>query len=76
MKLTVENTVSTQNALQRHLTENSKKYSQKRNCAVRVPILHMHVSVSDYSIIGLPVLLQENTVCGPILGIYKSLTDT
>ncbi len=24
--------------------------------------------------IGLPILLQE--ICGPILGIYKSLTDT
>jgi hypothetical protein len=24
----------------------------------------------------LPILLQENTVCGPILGIYESLTDT
>ncbi len=28
-----------------------------------------------HSTIDLPILLQENTVCGPILGIYKSLTD-
>jgi hypothetical protein len=37
---------------------------------------HIHVSVSDLYIptIVLPILLQE--ICGPILGIYKSLTDT
>ncbi len=37
---------------------------------------HIHVSVSDLYIptINLPILLQIK--CGPILGIYKSLTDT
>jgi hypothetical protein len=36
------------------------------------PNFHIHVSVSDLYIptIDLPVLLQENTVCGPILGKY------
>ena len=36
---------------------------------------HIHVSVSDLfiSAVDLPILLQE--ICGPILGIYKSLTD-
>jgi hypothetical protein len=52
-----------------------KKYSQKRNCAAKVPI-RIHVSVSDLNIpmIDLPVLLQE--ICGPILGICKSLKYT
>jgi hypothetical protein len=40
------------------------------------PNFHIHVPVSNLYIPGLPFLLQENTVCGPILGIYKSLTDT
>ncbi len=40
------------------------------------PNLKSHVSVSDLYIltIDLPVLLQE--ICGQILGMYKSLTDT
>ncbi len=39
------------------------------------PNFHMHVSVSELYIptMGLPFLLEE--ICGPILGIYKSLTD-
>jgi hypothetical protein len=37
---------------------------------------HIHVSVSELyiSTMELPFLLEE--ICGPILGIYKSLTDT
>jgi hypothetical protein len=40
------------------------------------PNFHIHASVSDLYIptIDLPTLLQE--ICGPILGIYKSLIDT
>jgi hypothetical protein len=40
------------------------------------PNFHIHVSVSDLYIptIDLSILWQE--ICGPILGIYKSLTDT
>ncbi len=40
------------------------------------PNFHIHVSVSELYIprIELPFLLEE--ICGPILGIYKSLTDT
>ncbi len=42
------------------------------------PNFHIHVSVSDSYIptIGLPILLQEYCICGSILGMYKSLTDT
>jgi hypothetical protein len=41
-----------------------------------VPNSYIHVSVSDLYIptIGLHILLQK--ISGPILGIYKSLTDT
>jgi hypothetical protein len=40
------------------------------------PNFHIHVSVNDLYIttVGLPILLQE--ICGPILGIYKSLIVT
>jgi hypothetical protein len=40
------------------------------------PNFHIHVSVFDLYIptIDLPILQQE--ICGPILGIYKSLRDT
>ncbi len=40
------------------------------------PNFHIHASVSDSYIptIGLPILLEE--ICRPILGLYKSLTDT
>jgi hypothetical protein len=41
------------------------------------PNFHIHVSVSDlyFPTIGLPIL-RRKIVCGPILGIYKLLTDT
>jgi hypothetical protein len=40
------------------------------------PNFHFHASVSDLYIptTGLPILLDE--ICRPILGLYKSLTDT
>jgi hypothetical protein len=40
------------------------------------PNFHIHVSVGELYIptMGLPILLEE--ICGLILGIYKSLTDT
>jgi hypothetical protein len=43
-----------------------------------VPNSNIHISVSDLYIptIGLPILWQENTVGGPMVGVYKSLTDT
>ncbi len=63
--------------LQRHKTENSKQiFPEKELCGLS-PNSHIHVSVSDLYIptIGLPILCYRK-ICGPILGIYKSLTDT
>ncbi len=59
-------------ALQRTNIENLKQ----RNIAASVPNIYIHVSASYLFIptIDLPILLQE--ICGPILGIYKSLSDT
>jgi hypothetical protein len=52
-----------------------KKIFQTKELHGYNPNFHIHVSVSDLYIptIDLPILLQE--ICGPILGIYKSLTD-
>jgi hypothetical protein len=61
---------------QRHNNENSKQIFLEKEMRGASPNFHIHVSVSNLYIPGLPFLLQENTVCGPILGIYKSLTDT
>jgi hypothetical protein len=63
-------------ALQRHNTENPKQIFPEKELCGLIPNCRIHVSVSDLCIptIGLPILLQE--ICGPILGIYKSLTDT
>jgi hypothetical protein len=60
------------------LSENSNQIFPKNKLRGLSPNFHIHVSVSDLYIptVGLSILLQENTVCGPILGIYKSLTDT
>jgi hypothetical protein len=48
----------------------------KHNYNVLSPNACTHISVRDLYIsrIGLVILQQE--ICGPILGIYKSLTDT
>jgi hypothetical protein len=63
-------------ALQSKNNENSKQiFPEKELCGLS-PNIHIHVSVRDLFIStrGLPILLQE--LCGPILGIYKTLTDT
>ncbi len=48
----------------------------KQNYNVLSPSSYTHISVKDLNIsrIGLPILLQE--ICGLILGISESLTDT
>ncbi len=66
-------------SLQRTNTENSiQMFPEKELRAVRGqgPNFHTHVPVSDLyiSTIDLPILLQE--IYGPILGVYKWLTDT
>ncbi len=48
----------------------------KQNYNLLSPRSYTHISVRDSYIskVGLPILLQE--ICGAILGIYRSLTDT
>jgi hypothetical protein len=63
-------------ALQRQNAENLKQIFPEKEYRGLSPNFHIHVSVSKLYIptIGLPFLLEET--CGPILRIYKSLTDT
>jgi hypothetical protein len=61
--------------LQRHNTENSKQYSKKRNCAATVSCPHS--CVCERFIFPRSIcLFCCRKICGRILGIYKSLTDT
>ena len=62
--------------LQRQNTEISKQIFPEKEYRGLSPNFHIHVSVSELYIpkMELPFLLEE--ICGPILGIYKSLTDT
>ncbi len=62
--------------LQRQNTEISKQIVPEKEYRGLSPKFHIHASVSDVyiSTIGLPILLEE--ICRPILGLYKSLTDT
>ncbi len=63
-------------ALQRTNTKNWKEIFPEKELRGHSPNFHIHISLSDLfiSMIDLPYLLQE--ICGPILGIYKSLTGT
>ncbi len=63
--------------LQRQNAENLKQIFPEKKYRGLSPNFHIHVSVSELYIpaMGLPFLL-EDVDCGPILGIYKSLTDT
>ncbi len=56
--------------------ENSKQIFPVKELRGHSPNFHIYVSVSDLyiSTIDLPILLKE--ICGPILGISKSLTHT
>ncbi len=56
-------------------TENLKQIFPEKEYWGISPNFHIHVSVSELytPMMGLPFLLEE--ICGPILGIYKSLTD-
>ncbi len=57
-------------------TEKWKQIFPEKELRGHIPNFRIHVSVSDLYIptIDLHILLQE--ISGPILGIYKSLTDT
>jgi hypothetical protein len=63
-------------ALERKNAENLKQIFPEKEYRGLSPNFHIHVSVSELYIptMKLPFLLEE--ICGPILGIYKSLTDT
>jgi hypothetical protein len=62
--------------LKRQNTEISKQIFPEKEYGALSPSFHIHASVSDLYIptIGMPILLEE--ICRPILGLYKSLTDT
>jgi hypothetical protein len=62
--------------LQRKNAENWKQIFPEKEYRGLIPNFHNHVSVSELYIptMELPFLLGE--ICGPIMGIYKSLTDT
>jgi hypothetical protein len=53
-----------------------KKYSQNRNCSALVPISTFMCLWVIYIFPGSACLFCWRKICGPILGIYKSLTDT
>jgi hypothetical protein len=63
-------------ALQRQNTEISKQVYPEKEYRGLSPNFHIPASVSKLYIpmISLPFLLEE--ICRPILGLYKSLTDT
>ncbi len=62
--------------LQRQNAENLKQIFPEKEYRGLSPNFHIHVSVSELYIptMGLTFLLEE--ICGQILEIYKSLTDT
>jgi hypothetical protein len=62
--------------LQRKNAEKLKQIFPEKEYQGLSPNFRIHVSVGELFIptMGLPFLLEE--ICGQILGIYKSLTDT
>ncbi len=72
----IQEKVSSSSSLQRQNAEKLKQIFPEKEYRGISPNFHIHVSVSELyiSTMGLPFLLEE--ICGPILGIYKSLTDT
>jgi hypothetical protein len=62
--------------LQRQCTENSKKYSQNRNCAVSVPIFTFICLWASYIFPRLVCLFCCRKICGPILGEYINRSQT
>jgi hypothetical protein len=66
----------TASLLTSNVPEISKQILPEKEYRGLSPNFHIHASVSDLYIssIDLPILLEE--ICRPILGLYKSLTDT
>jgi hypothetical protein len=64
--------------LQRHNIGNSKRIFPEKDLSGHSPNFYIHVSVSDLYIptIKLPSVFCCRKIGRPILGIYKSLTDT
>jgi hypothetical protein len=62
--------------LLRNNTKNLKQIFLEKKLRGHSPNFHIHVSVSDLYIttVGLQILPQK--ICGRILGLNKSLTDT
>ncbi len=62
--------------MQRKNAENLKQIFPEKEYRGLSPSFHIHVSASELYIpaMDLPFLLEE--ICGPILGIYKTLTET
>ncbi len=76
MIFTPHSLITSLHTLQRQNTEISKQIFPEKKYRGLSHNFHIHASVSDLYIttIGLPILLEE--ICRPILGLYKSLTDT
>jgi hypothetical protein len=76
MSLISARSILLESTLQRQNAENLKQIFPEKEYRGLSPNFHIHVSMSELYILtmGLPFLLEE--ICGPILGIYKSLTDT
>ncbi len=76
LRIHVPKSNETLTTLQRQNTEISKQIFPEKEYRGLSPNFHIHPFVSHLyiSTIGLPILLEE--ICRPILGLYKSLTDT
>ncbi len=59
-----------------HCTENSKRIFPEMKLRGLVPNFYVHVSVSDLYISTIGPQMQYRKIGGPIVGLYKSLTDT
>ncbi len=63
-----------QHALQRTNTEKTKQIFPEKELLGHSPNFHIHLYIPTIDLSDLPILLQE--ICGPIMEIYKSRTDT
>ncbi len=62
--------------LQMHCTQNPKQIFPEMKLRGFVPNFYIHVSVSDLCIPTIGPQTQYSKIGGPIVGIYKLLTDT